>query len=84
MTLVSNFGEKNLYYGSGNVRGENLHDKVCLSEDKCADNFSFLNVMMQSGLDAMRASGIVGMSPNHIQTQGDLFIEKMRDSGVID
>ena len=46
MTLVSNFGEKNLYYGSGNVRGENLHDKVCLSEDKCADNFSFLNVMM--------------------------------------
>lgn len=66
--------------------GENLHDKICLTKDSndCAENFSFLNVMMQSGLDAMRASGIVGMSPNHFEKQGDLFIEKMRDSGVID
>jgi hypothetical protein len=84
ITLVSNFGTKNLYYGSGNVMGENLHDMVCISDTGCAQNFSFLNVMMQSGLDAMRASGIVGMSPNHFEKQGDLFIEKMRDSGVID
>jgi hypothetical protein len=72
MTLVSNFGTKNLYYGSGNVMGENLHDQICLTNNSaindCADNFSFLNVMMQSGLDAMRASGIVGMSPNHFET----------------
>ena len=38
---------------------------------------------MQEGLDTLATSGIVGLSPNGNESMGDLFIIKMRDSGVI-
>ena len=38
---------------------------------------------MQQGLDTLATSGIVGLSPLSTGTMGDLFIIKMRDSGVI-
>jgi len=72
-----------LHYGSGDVYGYNSHDKVCILPDHCADAFSFLTVGMQQGLSTLKTSGIVGMSPNHYEKMGDLFIEKMRESGVI-
>jgi hypothetical protein len=72
-----------LHYGSGDVYGYNSHDSVCILKGKCAHNFSFMSVGMQRGLGTLRTSGIVGMSPNHFEKMGDLFIEKMRDAGVI-
>ena len=38
---------------------------------------------MQSGLDTLATSGIVGLSPLDKGSMGDLFLLKMRDSGVI-
>lgn len=72
-----------LHYGSGDVYGYNSHDRVCIVKGKCANNFSFMTIGMQRGLSTLRTSGIVGMSPNHFEKMGDLFIEKMRDAGVI-
>ena len=72
-----------LHYGSGDVYGFNSHDKVCLTPTQCAESFSFMSVGMQRGLGSLMSSGIVGMSPNHYEKMGDLFIEKMRDAGVI-
>lgn len=47
-----------------------------------------MNVAKQSGLDSLDGSGIVGMSPTSPDSDGysygDLFIEKMKESGVID
>jgi hypothetical protein len=50
----------------------------------CAEDFSFVTIGMQSGLSNLAVSGIVGLSPNVKNNVGDLFIVKMRDSGVID
>lgn len=43
-----------------------------------------MTIGMQQGLDFLASSGIVGMSPNHFEERGDLFIEKMKETGVID
>ena len=73
-----------LHYGSGDVYGYNAHDSICALPDKCANDFSFLTAAMQLGLSSVRSSGIVGLSPNHFEKRGDLFIEKLAQSGVID
>ena len=73
-----------IHYGSGDVYGYNSHDTVCINRENCAQEFSFLNVGMQQGLYSLKASGIVGMSPTDANENGDLFIVKMRDSGVIE
>ena len=73
-----------LHYGSGDVYGLNSHDQVCITPGNCSANFSFLTVGYQVNLDTLETSGIVGMSPKSSGTLGDLFIIKMRDSGVID
>ena len=39
---------------------------------------------MQQGLGVLSASGIVGLSPYNGGSKGDLFIEKMKSSGVIE
>lgn len=73
-----------LHYGSGDAYGFLSHDQVCLTKDACASDFSFINVGMQQGLGVLSASGIVGLSPTNGGSKGDLFIEKMKSSGVIE
>ena len=73
-----------LHYGSGDAYGYNSHDSVCLKPGSCASDFSFVTIGMQQGLDALASSGIVGLSPMSTGTMGDLFILKMKKSGVID
>ena len=73
-----------LHYGSGDVYGYNSMDTVCIKAGKCADNFSFLTVGMQTGLGSLYTSGILGLSPNSDETTNDLFILKMKESGVIE
>lgn len=33
-----------LRYGSGGVKGEHVYDTVCLTDSKCTEHFSFINV----------------------------------------
>lgn len=73
-----------LHYGSGDAYGYNSIDTVCIKPGKCASDFSFLTVGMQTGLSALATSGILGLSPNDDETLNDLFIVKMKKSGVIE
>lgn len=73
-----------LHYGSGDVYGYNSLDTICIKPGRCADNFSFITVGMQTGLDQLYTSGIVGLSPNNEESTNDLFILKMKESGVIE
>lgn len=73
-----------LHYGSGDVYGYNSLDTVCIKPGKCAEGFSFLTVGMQTGLDTLYSSGIVGLSPNNEEAVSDLFIMKLKKTGVID
>jgi uncharacterized ParB-like nuclease family protein len=36
---------KSLYYGTGSVHGYNAYDKVCITTELCADEYSFLIVL---------------------------------------
>jgi len=73
-----------LHYGSGDVYGYIAHDKVCITEEYCADDFGFMTVGQQNNLDTLMSDGLVGMSPKETDEYGDLFITKMKNSGVID
>jgi len=73
-----------LHYGSGDVYGYNSIDTVCIRPGDCANDFSFLTVGMQTGLSSLYSSGIVGLSPNSDDSVNDLFIIKMKESGVIE
>ena len=73
-----------LHYGSGDVYGYNSFDKVCLKPLFCDPNFSFYSIVYQSNLEVLAASGILGMSPKDSEDRGELFISKMKKSGVID
>jgi hypothetical protein len=73
-----------LHYGTGDVYGYNSLDRVCIKPGKCADDFSFLTVGMQTGLDSLATSGILGLSPNNDSPTNDLFIIKMKKAGIID
>lgn len=72
-----------LHYGSGDVYGYNSYDQVCLKPDVCVDNFSFLTVSHNRGLNDLMCSSLIGLSPNTNLTTGDLFIMKMKNSGVL-
>ena len=77
-----------LHYGSGDAYGYVSFDQVCLTPESCSTEFSFLNVAEQSGLGSLDGSGIVGMAPQAPKdseyTYGDLFIEKMKETGAFD
>jgi hypothetical protein len=73
-----------LHYGSGDVYGFLSHDTICVKEDKCASDFSLMVVAMQRNMKNIRASGIVGLSPKNVNSRSDLFIQKLKQSGVIE
>lgn len=50
----------------GLVAGLVVEDTVCLSKDNddhCVKKFHFMDVIGQKGLDRLKTSGIVGLSP---------------------
>lgn len=84
-TFVKNeYSDKSLYYGSGNVHGYTGRDTICLEKDSCSEGFKFMVVERQKGLDMIAASGLVGLSPTQWDSDGDLFLTKMVQTGTID
>jgi len=73
-----------LHYGKGSVNSFKATDTICITEDECADDFTFMVVWGQKDLANLKSSGLIGMSPNHFDSESDLFIEKMKTSGAID
>ena len=63
-----------------------MNDTLCLTQDACSPGFSFLAATSQQGLSALHASGIIGLSPEPIGSSSisDLFLLKMKESGVIE
>jgi hypothetical protein len=62
-------------YGSGQIEGTLLNDKVCIGPASCVDNMQILLAERQSGLDGLAADGIVGMSPSRMVHDDRLFVE---------
>lgn len=72
-----------LHYGTGDVFGYSSYDQVCLTKDKCIQDFNFLNVVWQNDNDELNASGLVGISPKKESKVGDLFIEELYKKKVL-
>ena len=72
-------------YGSGAVFGYAGTDKVCLAPDQiCAEDHRIAAVTAETGLDTLIGDGILGLG---LDTQSDmpkLFIDTLKDQGVID
>ena len=69
-TTKSNFNstQVELRYGSANLTGNFINDRVCLSRSTmCADNFTFFEIVQAEGLTGI--NGLVGFSP--VQDQID-------------
>jgi len=54
-----------LSYGSGSVQTYQAIDQICITNEYCSPDFSFMIVIKQNNLDMIQTSGLVGMSPNH-------------------
>jgi len=72
-----------LGYGSGVASGPVVIDQWCMSNssDTCDKNMKFVNAVKTS-LSILKCSGVVGLSPKPARTT-DLFIQKMKDNGII-
>lgn len=55
-----------LQYGRGKIAGHPSLDRVCFSqnEQSCIENMSFLTVVKAADMQALKGSGIVGLSPS--------------------
>lgn len=72
-------------YGSGAVFGFAGTDRVCLSPDKvCAKDHRIAAVVAETGLDTLVGDGILGLGPDTLTDMPKLFIDSLKDSGVID
>ncbi len=64
-----------MVYGTGQIEGTLLTDKVCIQATACVNNMQLLLAERQSGLDGLAADGIVGMSPGKLAHDDRLFVE---------
>lgn len=55
-----------LQYGKGAIAGHQALDNVCFSPkpDSCVESMSFLSVVKAKDMQALKGSGIVGLSPS--------------------
>ena len=55
-----------LLYGKGKVLGHPSQDRACFSpgDKNCLDKLTFLTVFKSADLQALKGSGIVGLSPS--------------------
>ena len=56
---------------------------MCLSPAKCAHNVTMLAAVATTGLNGLKADGIMGLSPSHQGTQADMMLEELTTQGVI-
>lgn len=64
-----------MIYGTGQIEGTLLNDKVCIRPTSCVENMKILLAESQRGLDGLAADGIVGMSPSSMVHDDRLFVE---------
>ena len=77
---------QDLHFGSGSVYGYMAHDTICLSEDRCSENFGMTDIISQEGLYGLQCHGVIGMSPAESTGKdgGDFFLDKLQETGTID
>lgn len=72
-------------YGSGAVFGYAGTDRVCLSHDEiCAKDHRMAAIVAETGLDTLVGDGILGLGPDTLTDMPKLFINSLKESGVID
>lgn len=77
-------------YGSGAVFGFAGTDRVCLippsegSKGVCADNHRIAAIVAETGLDTLVGDGILGLGPDTLTDMPKLFIDTLKEQGVID
>ena len=72
-------------YGSGAVFGYAGTDKVCLMEGAvCAENHRIAAIVAETGLDTLVGDGILGLGPDTLTDMPKLFIDTLKEEGVID
>jgi len=61
-------------YGTGQIEGKLIRDRVCLNNSTvCVNNMQLLGAVSQKGLDGLAADGIVGMGPGSAGAKNDLL-----------
>ena len=72
-------------YGSGAVFGYAGTDQVCLQPGAvCAENHRIAAIVAETGLDTLVGDGILGLGPDTLTDMPKLFIDTLKDQGVID
>ena len=78
--------EKVLEYEKGSVSGYVASDHVCLSTNttSCAEEQIWLAIGQSRDLDAMKADGILGLSPGKMEINGQSLLRGEKSKGFID
>jgi hypothetical protein len=74
---------RTISYGSGTMWGQYGQDTVCISPDTCAKDVHFLGCEFIS-FDLIQSDGIMGMSPFSYDTEAQLYMNVLKDQGLID
>ena len=75
-----------LEYEKGSVSGYVASDHVCLSTNttSCAEDQIWIAIEESRDLDAMKADGILGLSPGKMEINGDPLLQGERSKSFID
>ena len=61
-------------------------DQLCLTEDKetCVPDFKMLSVVQTVDLAGLKCDGILGLSPSAQRQKSGLFMDELKERGIID
>jgi hypothetical protein len=60
-----------------------VQDTVCLTANTCADDVSFLGVVVTTGLEGLKSDGILGLAPSNQGSEADMFLDELFYAGLI-
>ena len=76
-----------IQYGIGYIRGDAIHDRVCLDKDAkhCDDTMELVMLTKAKKLKNVTSSGLVGLAPSSGGEQDSpIFIDQMQAAGAVD
>ena len=73
-------------YEKGSVKGYVASDNVCLSTNltSCVEEQIWIAIEESNDLDAMKADGILGLSPGKLEINGERLLKNEDSKGFID
>ena len=75
---------KKIAYVTGDAKGYQATDQICITPNDCMQNVKFLNIFQSADLEDIKIDGILGLSPYDYRNLTDLFVDSLYKNQMID